>query len=162
MSIEFRCTHCGRLLRTPDGTSGRQAKCPQCGALSTIPQGSSGQDLAPPEPASSPVVSHVESANPYSSPAVEQVRATAPLVRRGFQPTRIDLGDVLSRTWRIYKNNLWKCVGATLFVLVLTYTVVIGVAYTTQDESFVVQRCASNPVQYWQFLAFAWDVGLLS
>ena len=37
MPIEFRCTQCGRLLRTPDDTAGKQAQCPACGTLSTIP-----------------------------------------------------------------------------------------------------------------------------
>jgi phage FluMu protein Com len=37
MPIEFRCTQCGKLLRTGDDTAGRQAQCPACGALSTVP-----------------------------------------------------------------------------------------------------------------------------
>jgi phage FluMu protein Com len=37
MPIEFRCTECNRLLRTADGTEGRQAKCPECGQILTIP-----------------------------------------------------------------------------------------------------------------------------
>ena len=37
MAIEFRCTSCGKLLRTADGTSGKQAKCPECASLMTIP-----------------------------------------------------------------------------------------------------------------------------
>ena len=38
MSIEFRCSECGKLLRTEDGTVGRQAQCPECGAVSTVPE----------------------------------------------------------------------------------------------------------------------------
>jgi hypothetical protein len=37
MSIEFHCTICRRLLRVPDGTSGRQARCPGCGGLLIVP-----------------------------------------------------------------------------------------------------------------------------
>ncbi len=37
MPIEFRCTQCNKLLRTPDNTAGKQAKCPECGALMTVP-----------------------------------------------------------------------------------------------------------------------------
>ncbi len=37
MPIEFRCSHCNQLLRTPDGTEGKQTKCPQCGQLMRIP-----------------------------------------------------------------------------------------------------------------------------
>ncbi len=50
MPIEFRCTHCNRLLRTPDETSGKQAQCPECGAITTIPSASTAGPLgmAPP------------------------------------------------------------------------------------------------------------------
>lgn len=37
MAIEFRCTECDKLLRTPDDTAGKQAKCPECGAIMQIP-----------------------------------------------------------------------------------------------------------------------------
>jgi hypothetical protein len=37
MPIEFRCTHCNKLLRTGDDTAGRQAQCPECGTVSAIP-----------------------------------------------------------------------------------------------------------------------------
>ena len=37
MPIQFRCTGCGRLLRTGDDTAGRQAQCPACGAVTAIP-----------------------------------------------------------------------------------------------------------------------------
>ncbi len=38
MPIEFRCTQCGKLLRTGDDTAGKQAKCPACGTLLVIPE----------------------------------------------------------------------------------------------------------------------------
>ena len=37
MPIDFRCSQCGKLLRTGDDTAGRQAECPACGALTTVP-----------------------------------------------------------------------------------------------------------------------------
>ena len=37
MPIEFRCSRCGKLLRTGDGTAGRQAQCPECGTIGTVP-----------------------------------------------------------------------------------------------------------------------------
>lgn len=37
MPILFSCASCGRSLRTPDGSEGKQAKCPDCGALTRIP-----------------------------------------------------------------------------------------------------------------------------
>ena len=44
MPIEFHCTHCGRLLRTPDETAGRQAKCPACGSIQPIPMPGTADD----------------------------------------------------------------------------------------------------------------------
>lgn len=37
MPILFSCASCGRSLRTPDGSEGKQAKCPDCGALTRVP-----------------------------------------------------------------------------------------------------------------------------
>lgn len=37
MAIEFRCTQCGKLLRTKDETAGKKAKCPECGTILAIP-----------------------------------------------------------------------------------------------------------------------------
>ena len=38
MSIEFNCSHCGQLLRVPDGRGGQRARCPQCQQVVDIPQ----------------------------------------------------------------------------------------------------------------------------
>jgi hypothetical protein len=37
MAIEFRCSQCGRLLRTGDEPAGRMAQCPECGSQTPIP-----------------------------------------------------------------------------------------------------------------------------
>ena len=37
MPIEFRCPRCDKLLRTPDGTAGKQTRCPECGAIVPVP-----------------------------------------------------------------------------------------------------------------------------
>ncbi len=38
MSIEFPCSRCGALLRTPEDTAGRRAKCPQCEHIMQVPE----------------------------------------------------------------------------------------------------------------------------
>ncbi len=63
MPIDFRCTQCNRLLRTPDESAGRQATCPQCGARLTIP--TSG-GTPPAEPAPAPAAS-AEEPNPFAA-----------------------------------------------------------------------------------------------
>jgi phage FluMu protein Com len=120
MPIEFRCTQCDRLLRTPDGTSGKDAKCPQCGALVRIPEAS-----APP-PSSSEVPPQLRETMPHGdSPDRRQSTASgvppeaAAAMNRGFSPARIDLGNVLHTTWRIYTDNLWLCVLITLPLVVV-------------------------------------------
>jgi phage FluMu protein Com len=37
MPIEFRCSRCGKLLRTDDDTAGRMAQCPECGGQTQVP-----------------------------------------------------------------------------------------------------------------------------
>lgn len=41
MSIEFNCSACGKLLRVPEGSGGKQARCPHCSTVMRIPQASS-------------------------------------------------------------------------------------------------------------------------
>jgi hypothetical protein len=48
MPIEFRCSQCGKLLRTGDETAGRPAQCPECGALTTIPGATTPSGPTPP------------------------------------------------------------------------------------------------------------------
>ncbi len=129
MPIEFRCTKCDRLLRTPDGTAGKSAKCPQCGTVTTVPD--TGQTPPPPpQPADSfsdpesqvppglrDTIAAGDSSNPYRSPVAHGIAASGPGVDRGFRPTRIDMGDVFSRTWEIFKQNFGDCVVAGLIFL---------------------------------------------
>lgn len=110
MPIEFRCTKCQKLLRTPDGSSGREAKCPQCGAIVKIPEPAAYEQAAsapvPPAPSSPD--------NPYASPTRPAgPESAARSVEQVFRPTRIEVGDVLSRTWEIFKLRWLSCVAAT-------------------------------------------------
>lgn len=109
MPIEFRCTKCQKLLRTPDGSSGREAKCPQCGAIVKIPEPAAAVHAAsPPAPQVAPPPD-----NPYASPNRLAPEASPRSVSHDFQPTRIEVGDVLSRTWEIFKLRWLPCVAAT-------------------------------------------------
>jgi hypothetical protein len=94
MAIEFRCTQCGRLLRTGDETAGRHAQCPECGSISPIPTSSaSGTSSAA---AASPVMAtegnpfavgqpadyQPPSDNPYQSPAAPAHRCADPFAQQ--------------------------------------------------------------------------------
>ena len=80
MPIEFRCTACDKLLRTPDETAGKQAKCPECGEITQIPVATLAPppDAAPGSPFSSDVPPPDESTdpeNPFQSPTDYTVAA---------------------------------------------------------------------------------------
>lgn len=49
MPIEFRCTGCTKLLRTPDESAGKKARCPDCGTIVDVPAAS-----VPPPPSTPP------------------------------------------------------------------------------------------------------------
>lgn len=121
MPIEFRCGHCGKLLRTGDDTAGMQAKCPACGTLQPIPSaltsasssgGPHGEGATSPfysgsAPSRPPPAGEV---NPYQAPTSELLGpsesyyAPAPGTRT-IRPSRIDVGEVIASTWAIARNN---------------------------------------------------------
>ncbi|QDT38887.1 hypothetical protein [Stratiformator vulcanicus] len=53
MAIEFRCSGCDKLLRTPEDKAGKSANCPECGHRVTVPA-----VAPPPEVAFSPADSN--------------------------------------------------------------------------------------------------------
>ena len=148
MPIEFRCSQCGKLLRTLDDTAGKQAKCPSCGSIQAIPMSSQG--VAPASGAFAPLPSGlpdspfaaqpsapsspfgnappaVETMNPYQSPAA-QVPLTFVEGPNGttYRPTRIDIGNVLSQSWEVFKANYWNCVGVTIIGILINQAVQFG------------------------------------
>lgn len=122
MTIEFRCTTCGKLLRTQAGTEGKQAKCPECGTVLSIPSSGPGAEspFAPPprEPDFGAPPPHEpgadEAVNPYQSPGAY---ARAESVVRGFNPTRIDFAETFSKTWELLKDNLGACILGTVIYI---------------------------------------------
>ena len=121
MPIEFRCTQCNKLLRTGDDTAGKQAKCPECGTVMTVPlpdqgtvppsQPAGGYEAASPfGPSSAPAAP--DSMNPYQSPTGlgPEPHSFAPPGQ--IQPTRIDFGETLSRTWSVFTDRWLAMVGA--------------------------------------------------
>jgi phage FluMu protein Com/uncharacterized membrane protein len=147
MPIEFRCTNCNKLLRTGDGTAGKQAKCPECGTLLVVPDTSTAAPtmatpatgatpLAPPPLVNPPLVNplrsgpfaaaHSDPSNPYRSPQAGAY--LGPVGQTGeIVPTRIDIGDVFGRTWKIYKANMGKVIGVVVLAMLITYVFSIGI-----------------------------------
>lgn len=162
MPIEFLCTQCGKMLRVPDGSAGKQAKCPQCGAVLPIPSEAAAPAgaISPPPPPLAPAPRPLDMANPYQSPAVpvpERAVAGGELT-----PTLIDMGDVMSRTWAIYKAN-WLSATAVVVLVMMASGVVFGLiallsAAVSQDEN--AQKLISTPV--FLVLGVVVGVGVLS
>lgn len=125
--IDFRCTQCGRLLRTPDDAAGKQAQCPSCGAIQPVPAASAPESASPTlatPPNLSPPPS-VPSANPYAGTSYETIPQggvpAGPIV-----PSRLDPGEALSKAWRIAQPQiLW------LFLFGLVYMIVSYLAPAT-------------------------------
>ncbi len=111
MAIEFRCTDCGKLLRTGDDTAGRQAKCPECGTVTTIPAAAPSDSVPPPPP---PPPSSVDPAPSLQSPG----QPAGAII-----PSTLDLGEVFGRTWTILKPNRWNCLGVVVLVWLMSFGV---------------------------------------
>jgi phage FluMu protein Com/uncharacterized membrane protein len=150
MPIEFRCTACNKLLRTPDDTAGKQAKCPECGALMPIPV-PAGQPRPPAagrpfaagagQSASSAAA---DAANPYRSPLSDAPRAFVP-PSGSFTPSRIDFADVFGRTFRVFGQEWSTCILVFLafMAIVLGFLAcaggaAAGVAVLANDEAVTV------------------------
>jgi uncharacterized membrane protein len=106
MPIEFRCTGCQKLLRTQEGTEGKQAKCPVCGTLVLIPN----PNVPPPLPgdAPSPIPASVVSA---ALPPVDSAPGPLPS-ELALAP--LDIPAVLWSSWQIFLKNIGPCILATL------------------------------------------------
>lgn len=124
MPIEFRCDQCRKLLRTPDDTAGKLAKCPECGSVVTIPEPAPGQAGAgggvPPwsTTAAGPVASPFASPTPVSDAVFGAGQADGYGWTAALRPTRIDLADVFSRTWELFKQQWAMCLAAWLITAV--------------------------------------------
>ncbi len=141
MTIEFHCPYCQKLLKTADDKAGVRANCPGCGQTVTVPD--LAHETAQADPSYAPEQAAIAvgaTADVGAHPSDEGQIASAPtkicpmcgetilqaatrcrycgenLVTQQPEgiPTRIEAGEVLSRTWEIYKSNLGLLVGSVL------------------------------------------------
>ncbi len=129
MPIEFRCTKCNKLLRTPDETAGKQARCPECGTIVAIPAVAPSSPpiaapLAAPAPAPYYAPDHAGTAainpNPYQSSLTGGL-AAAPPPASGAGYGKLEVGDAFSRAWKIFVANMGSCIGIVVRLLGLVY-----------------------------------------
>jgi len=108
MSVEFRCVRCGKLLRTPEATSGQQAKCPLCGTVMTVPSASEA-------PSEGPAGEH-EGGDPFGAAGASA----------SIRPTRIQFGDVIGQTWDVFVDR-WG-MSVVVFLVYFAANVCVGLA----------------------------------
>ena len=132
VTIEFSCTHCNKPLSTGDDKAGRKAKCPGCGEPVEVPTvNTDGIDMTPqivpPLPAGTsgaagattkcPMCGYLDATGAAACPACGE---TLEFKKAGYrpglasEPVAFDLGEVLSRSWQIFKQELGLVVGGQL------------------------------------------------
>ena len=113
MPIEFQCP-CGKTLRTPDDTAGRQAKCPACGNVLTIPGGAAPPAFPQPSfpqvapgavPAGNPFGAAAGAGNPYAAPPMSgmlhagAVASPRPLASLGARLGGVIIDGLMGAIW---------------------------------------------------------------
>ncbi len=131
MPIEVRCPECQALLRIADENVGRKSRCPNCShvfvsgpsqPVESQPVESQPAESQPFEsqPAESPFTTPLpEPRSPFGPGSEATTNPYAPTYSQAepqpepgeFGPRRIDLDDVLSKSWLIFKTHwLMACV----------------------------------------------------
>lgn len=81
MAIEFNCTHCSRLVKSPDELAGKKARCPMCQQIVDVPEAifdveeTAPTPEAPPAPPPPPVGFEA----PTQPTAGEEARKACPM-----------------------------------------------------------------------------------
>ena len=155
MSIEFHCRECGKLLRTPDDSAGKQAACPQCGAKTAVPMQSTIDPATPPSVAPGPYgssgdlfPSEPEKINPYATvgtPSQPYAAAPGELVH-----SQLDFGQTMNQTWEFFIGNIGPLalLGLVIFAINMGLQILgqIGgmIAQATQEGAVIVAVGVAN------------------
>lgn len=155
MSITFACGNCGRTLTTSEDRAGQQAKCPGCGEVVTVPQPTAPEPLVEDdlltEDGDEPSADKTELAAEKSSAtrACPMCGMENPRTARKCQAcgeafpgtpkrdrranTSLEVGNMISSTWDIFKEHLAVTVVSTL---ILTIPMVVWI-YATMGCGFI-------------------------
>ncbi|WP_298868799.1 hypothetical protein [uncultured Gimesia sp.] len=143
MTIEFSCPHCKKILKTSDDKVGRRAKCPQCGEPIDVPlpKDVGSDDILAVFEIETPICEEqsflaeksiscqmCDELNPAGSMACSacgEVLLKSKVKREGIRSQTIRVGDVLSRSWELYKQNLGMCLAAPFLANILS-TIAVG------------------------------------
>jgi hypothetical protein len=140
MPIEFRCSHCQKLLRTPDESAGRKAKCPDCGAIVDVPAGAAagaaqgGVSLGKPQednpftetrqsPARPLDAAFDDGGNPYASAPVKPPAAALgePIGSGELRHGSVTFSDAWEITWERFSAHAGPLLlsGLVYFALIM-------------------------------------------
>jgi len=168
MPIEFRCTSCAKLLRTPDESAGKRAKCPQCGTIVDVPDSSqeTNRDDAVPtgDVARNPFApsdadtrpAQQDPINPYSSPATMAPASKPEAAPAELQHSRIEFDDTLRTSWAFFMENLKPL---ALFGAVV-FGISVGMQIVGQAGGVAVQA-ANEPALFVVFTTLNTIIGIL-
>lgn len=146
MTIEFSCPGCEKVLKTSDDKAGRRAKCPQCGepitvpatqepdlfddgfeqfdADAAVPEGESflADSVAPPD-IDCPMCG---AANPHDALVCDYCgEVIHNKVHQKWEPIQIKVGEVFSRSWQLYTENLGLCVAVPFLASLLGIVAIV-------------------------------------
>lgn len=125
MGIEFRCTQCGNLLRVEQQFAGRLTKCPACGQIQQAPA-AGGNPFGASEPSPAKGDLAAAGANPYASPASSSAALLSPFAAAPVaNANQLDVGDLMQRSWDIYKSQMGICIVAMLVVNALIFGLMV-------------------------------------
>ena len=112
MTIEFNCEHCSHFLTTGDDKAGLTAKCPGCGEEITIPAA----------PVTEPATPDSGADPGYQQQTVQETGDFAPpppAPAPAAIPPGLDVGEVVTTTWTIYKDKMGLVLGGVLIALII-------------------------------------------
>ncbi len=129
MTIQFTCGKCGQVLRVGDESAGKPARCPKCSHVMAVPIAASWNATTPFQPGDSGTPDEPwrdpDTANPYLAPAAPQYppRSGMPDALGGdgkIVNVPVDIGDILSYAFQVWKDNLAMLIGAFVVLTVIT------------------------------------------
>lgn len=105
--------------------------------------------------------------NPYQTPGEAGLAGgDAPVVAGAYQPTQIDVGDVMGRAWTIFRAQMWNCVVPGLLLLginiglSIVMQIIVGAVTAAADETAGMMAYGGS--QIFSFVISTWlNLGLV-
>lgn len=179
MAIEVQCPNCQALLRIADENVSRKSRCPNCSHVFTPqsvttspPEQSSPSNAVPPpspptdpsrSPFSDPLGNHQAdgaswggSASPENPYAPTYTETQTPVDSGEFAPRRINLDEVINKSWLIFKKQWTMTCVAVLIVAAVNFgasmvqnVVNIGMEAAIQEEVVTIAISFLMSVASW-------------